>query len=850
MRTPLHLVRGNAMLARAAYMELGSYECAIAVFDRYPLPHENDPFWSSGSGILVRKLCEQHGMPVSLLSASPQAAALLLFDRQWRLDARERVRDRFVRGTTLASAVDGLMATYTAENGGTRANARLQLMASTVQPLLFWPLQEDQVVAYMTYEPDGVHIHLSTVLQVPSPASAGWAAMQGGLTMQEQLECAVLSNDLSETMRAVAHGQPICLPFDHPAMPPEAALRFCATCLTSGPMTANGELSGVLVCPEEGCCHAEHTLCCRLQRCPNHATPLVELALSTTCPSPAVPLVARGIVECGAAWCILVSDWMESAEHAGICGLLHPASIGACVSCADRAAASGIWCVVEHDKGLAMDRQIVQSRFGCTSLLKRVTDTIMRAESLCAARQARGRQVASCRATVDTRVSYRIAAGSSDFMTRPPARAHAAVLSFGQVCPPVPRCPRFSTGLADALLGLQIFSEPEFSTMCTRFRSSLVPVDTLLARWMHLGLPLLPGTVSDQKTPLTAGEMHATATNGVLSARTKARSDDTRREQRHWCVVQAEPVLPASLVDDTVFLRELGLPTDLPPGAVSKRQPPTPDVPDADGSCGALELGGYATSAVRVLMNPSMYVSAIIRLQEVAGAAFTGTCLLSFLMHSEADPIPVTFTATDATAFRAQCIRCSAYGRLFLLAIRNAGTVGLQWESDPTGLLCCVSAGTTKDWAGDWSPVKRLCICTGASYVGLGAGSMLHWQQVAIAGRPSVLFEYDLAKLLHMPALLLAQESVHVVPCSWTGMSAADLPMKNTVCIMHREGLTPLSYSRDRATHTMSVAPLALPTATQFMAMFRDSAWHMYCNPAHDAFAARASECYNAMSNT
>ena len=127
---------------------------------------------------------------------------------------------------------------------------------------------------------------------------------------------------------------------------------------------------------------------------------------------------------------------------------------------------------------------------------------------------------------------------------------------------------------------------------------------------------------------------------------------------------------------------------------------------------------------------------------------------------------------------------------------------------------------------------------------------MLHWQQVAIAGRPSVLFEYDLAKLLHMPALLLAQESVHVVPCSWTGMSAADLPMKNTVCIMHREGLTPLSYSRDRATHTMSVAPLALPTATQFMAMFRDSAWHMYCNPAHDAFAARASECYNAMSNT
>ena len=830
-------------------MKLGAYECAKATFDRYPLPNENDAYWSSGSGIFVRKLCEQHGMPVSLLSVSAQAAALLLFDRQWRHDAYEYVAARLVHGTTLAFAVDGLITLYRKENGGTRANARLQLMASTVDPLLFWPLQDDPVAAYMTYEPDGVHIHLATVLQVPGVDSAGWADTQCELTMQEQLECAVLSNYLSEPMRTVAHGQPICLPFDCANMSMDACLRFCAVCLTSGPTTANNELSGMLVCPKEECCYAEHALCCRLHRCPTHAVPLVELALSTTCPSPAVPLVARGIIECSATWCLLLSDWMESAAHAGIYGLLHPASISACVSCADHAVALGNWCATTPDKG-TMDKRIVRGRFGCPSLPKRLLDTVMRVEGLCAASLARDRQVASCMATVGTRVSCMIATCSSEFLTRPPARAYADVMSFGQVSLPVPLCPRFATGLADALIGLQVYSEPEFRIMCARFRASLVPVDALLVKWIHLGLPLLPGTVSGQTPPLTAAEMHATVANGVLSARTKARSDNVLREQRHWCVVQAEPVLPASLVDDALFLQKLGLPADLPPGAVSGQLVPTSDVTDADDCISTLELGGYATSVVRVLMNPSMHVSAVTLLQDVAGGAFAGTCLLAFLMRNASNPISVAVTADDVAAFRTQCIRSSAYGRLFLLAIRNAGIMGLQWESDPTGLLCRASAAAANDWSGDWTPVKRLCICTGSSYVGLGAGSMLHWQQVAITGRPTVLFEYDITKLLHMPALLLAQESVHVVPCSWAGMVASDLPMDNIVCVMHREGLTPLPYSRDRATHTISIVPLVLPTATQFAATLRDSAWHIYCNPAHDAFATRASECCNAMSNT
>ena len=114
-------------------------------------------------------------------------------------------------------------------------------MASTVDPLLFWPLQDDPVAAYMTYEPDGVHIHLATVLQVPSVDSAGWADTQCELTMQEQLECAVLSNYLSEPMRTVAHGQPICLPFDCANMSMDACLRFCAVCLTSGPSTRRAQ---------------------------------------------------------------------------------------------------------------------------------------------------------------------------------------------------------------------------------------------------------------------------------------------------------------------------------------------------------------------------------------------------------------------------------------------------------------------------------------------------------------------------------------------------------------------------------------------------------------------------------
>jgi len=836
------------MLARAAYMELGSYECAKAAFDQYPLPKENDMFWSSGSGILVHKLCAQHDMPVSLLSASAQAAALLLFGRQWQHDAHERVAARLVRCTTLASAVDRLITLYRAENGGTRAHARLQLMASKVEPLLFWPGLDDQVVAYMTYKPGGVYIHLSTVLQVPSPALTGWAAMKGELTTQEQLECAVLSNVLSDDMRAVAHGQPICLPFDHPAVSQEACLRFCTTCLTSGPMTANCELSGMLVCPEEGCCHAEHVLCCRLQLCPTHATPLVELVLSTTRPIAAVPLVARGIVECSATWCILVSDWMESAEHAGICGLLHPASIGACVECADRATALGKWCAMDHDKGSAMDKAIVKTRFGTSSLPKRVVDVIMRAEALHVVHQGRQLQVASCCTAVDIRGSCRIAGGGSGtFMRYPPMRAHPAALSFGQICAPAPRCLWHRTGVADALLALEVYSEPEFGTMCTRFRGSTMPVDALLARWMHLGLPLLPGTTSEQTPALTAKEMHAAAAHGILSARTKARSDDTRREQRHWCVACADPVLPVSMVDDALCLQKLGLPGDLPPATVGTRSPATPDIYDADDDCEALQLGGYASSAVRVLMNPSMHVIAVTKLQGAAKGVFVGTCLLRFLMHNEADPIPVALTTADVSAFRAQCLRCSTYGRLFLLAIRNADALGLHREPDPTGLLCCTRVGAAKDWSGDWTPVKRLCICTGASYVGLGAGSMRHWQQVAIAGRPAVLFEYDLAKLLRAPALLLAQESVHVVPCSWAGMVASDLPMDNTVCVMHREGLTPLPYSHGRATHTISIVPLALPTATQFAATLRDSAWHIYCNPAHDAFAARASDCFDAM---
>ena len=839
------------MLARAAYMELGSYECAKAAFDRYPLPNARAPFWSSGSGILVSKLCEEHGMPVDLLSVSAQAAALLLFDRQWQHDAHEYVAARLVRCTTLASAVDGLMALYQADNGGSRANARLQLMASKVEPLLFWPLRGDQVVAYMTYSPHGVHIHLSTVLHVPRPTTQQWAAVQDELTSQEQLECAVLSNCLSADMRAVAHGQPICMPFDKITVPLDASLRFCATCLTSGPVTSSGEMSGILVCPEIGCCHADHTLCCSLQLCPLHATPLVELILSATCPIVPTPLIARGIVECSATWCLLISDWAESAEHGGIAGLLHPASVDACVRCADRLTASGNWYTVDHDTNSATDKEIVKIRFGSAALPKRVVDVIMRTEALHAAYCARGRKVASDGTAVETRGACRIVTGeSSAFMLRPPVRVHPEALSFGQICAPVPRCLRHITCLADALLGLQVYSEPEFSTMCTRFRGSTSPVDALLTKWMHLGLPLLPGTTNEETPALTAKEMHAVVAHGILSARTKARSDDTRREYRHWCVACAEPVLPVSMVDDALCLQKLGLPGDLPPAAVATRPPATPDVYNADDDCEALELGGYTCSAMRVLMNPSMHVLAVTKLQAVAAGAFTGTCLLRFLMHGESDPIPVALTAAYVSAFRAQCLRCSTYGRMFLLAIRNADAIGLRREPDPTGLLCCTQVTAENNWSGDWAPVRRLCLCTGASYVGLGAGSMRHWQQVAIAGRPSVLFEYDLAKLLRMPESLLAQELVHVVPCSWTGMVAADLPMQNAVCVMHREGLTPLPCSQDCATHTISIVPLALPVATQFAAFFRDSAWHMYCNPLHDAFAARASECLNAMNNT
>ncbi len=851
LRTPLHVIRSNIFLARAVFIELGAYECAKAAFGKYPLPKENSAFWSSGSGILVRKLCEQKGMPVSLLGVSAQAAAVLLFDKHWRHDARKLVAARLVKCYTLASAVDGLMAVYIAENGGTRANARLQLMASHVHPLLFWPLEDNPVVAYMTYDADGVHIHLSTTLQVPSPTLPGWGSVQSELTTQEQLECAVLSNDLSATMQAVAYGQPICLPFDHSSMPYEACLRFCASCMISGPMTVSGESSGIRVCPKKECCYTEHKLCRSSQQCPKHNIPLVEVGLVTTCPAQAVPIVARGVVECKATWCVLVGDCRESAEHAPMGGMLHPASIDDCVNCADQAVKRGVWCVLNPDKGVGVNKQIVQSRFQCIApFQKRLCEAFMRLESLNARLQATRRQVPSYKATVETPESYCIAAkGRQTFMIRPPGRAFTDLQSFGQVSTPVSQCPRFCTNLADALISLQVFSEPEFSNMCARFRNSPLSIDLLLAKWMYLKLPLLPGTISVQKPPLTAGEMHKTVAHSVLSACTKRRVGNLLREPRHWCVTQAEAVLPTSSEEDELFLQKLGLPAKLPPCVIQERQPATPDILNTVDGFAALGLSGYAVSAVRVIMNPSMHVSAVEQLQATAKGTFTGACLLSFLMCNEADPMPVSLTASCVYAFRAQCLRFSMYGRLFLLAIKNAEMIGLQWEVDPTGLLCCTAGCTAKDWTGDWTPVKQLCMCTGSSYVGLGAGSMLHWQQIAIAGQPSVLFENDLTRLLRIPESLLSQEQVYLVPCMWTGISAADLPMCNTVCVMHREGVSPIAYSQGCVTHMLSVvSSLKLPTATQFMGEFSGSAWNHYVSDQkHDTFALRALKCFHAM---
>lgn len=652
-----------------------------------------------------------------------------------------------------------------------------------------WRESSGPLAAYVTTSAEGVHIAITGDKDdVTCPDEPSCRSVQETLDSNEQLDFHVLHTPCYERVAAAE------------ALP-GVDLTLCSACHVGGGTDYDGNRGPVLVC--EDCRHCAHASCA----CPcEHATAREPTARVVSC---------TGLVPLKGAWYLRMSKWGRPGEHVG---MLHPVALPALVAQADTRMATGRW--------------------------KRIPAVRRSVSTMCGAASEFSAHLAMYGHVLQTGLLPLVYSEPAvpllegDFSAAPDMATHApqdlypAPGSMGQVVPAKACACLLSGSVASTLQALHVFHEPSFTHMCARFQAA-GELDGILQRWLDLRLPLLPGATG---VGGNAARMHAHAHTAVISLKSRQRMWVKTRLPEHWIVSEVDPVLPCSRDDDAACMGRLGL-------TAAQVPVPPPRARKADVAHGGRQRATHSSFAVRVLMNPSRHYGVLQRVLADAGATHAREQLLAH----EIAPIGQTLSRADAEAFRAACLRSSLYGRLFLWMATHSYSTGAA--DDASGLLARPGRVSTP-WKAGWEPVRMLRQCADASYVELACGAMKHWHQV-ISSSPCYLFETSLDDL-QLLARLQLPDTVHVVPCEWTGLEVSDIVGTDASAVVVSRCGAPPPPGAGSEVHYMRGSVDAMPPAcveaTGFMRRYPNSKWRLCTNcPEAERAAAHAHAMYDAM---
>ena len=813
----------------------GAVDCAKALLPHYPFPAPDDEWWETPTGELVRAYGSQVEMTPENMFRSPSAACVRLFPAQWRCAALKDAEARIVKATSVRDLIDQLLELYIVENNCSRQYARLQLVAASVHPI---DATSGEMRAYMTYDNTGCHLYTEGV-DPTRPTTACFTDMQDELNMAEQLAYLILTTDMSSEFRRIAFNQPLALGTCTDGTNGTTILGFCADCRTNWDTDASGNVSGIRVCPEQGCSYMIHETCCgrTAGRCPAHTSQALRTCeiqrTGRSCTGDV--LACSGLVPMHGAWCLLLGYWPAKPNCPHAVGMLHPMSIASVVQTTDDHVSSGRWFALHPNMAGLTEGQCIH---GMGRGHRRLYD--MLAEMHCLYHLDATRTV-PCTWHGGQRACHTLShcrEASADLAHAPAGLYYPGRHALGQLEVTSPPVLRLSASLATVLAALQVYSEPHFSRMCARFECN----DALIIKWMKLGLPLLPGDTCAGYTDTKARTMHAQVQGAVLTAKTRQRALQRGRCMRHWVVLQADPVLPSCPEHDTACLLLLGITEALPQAPPCVAPAPTPDT-TVQGTMD-FNVSGHGVFAVRLMMNPSLYQRTLDWVMRTC-TCYDLTGAVAVFMDNEIPPIPRVLTVQAAIDFRTACIRSPLYGRMYMYLITNGSMYTDAVEVDTTGILATTAAKPGAEWRGDWCAVNELCECTGSAYVGFGCGDMQHWRTVLMNDRAAYLFENHLPTVKRIACLGMA--AAHLIPCAWHGLTLDDLGTPRVTVVAHRANPTTPEPGTRTVAHYMSIADLELPRAHKYMALHGPCEWKHYAGDKLDTEAAYTRSTYHAM---
>lgn len=770
------LVASSHVLARLLLRDgecASADACAAAVLPQYPCPPAAHCSWQGVDGQALRVLASRLGLSLENLHKSPQAAVRVLFDASWRRHAAHACAER-------VCTLDNVVGQFCKERECSAAYARLQLAAAT--KICVDELDGDHL--YVTRQGNQCFV-LHGGIVVEQPTDATFVSMQDDLSLDEQLQFLLTSNDMVNHFLRAAQGEPLPLAQEvcECVMPP-LCLSFCSICTTNWCVDCEGRFSTFLQCEHDGCLRFAHRTCCgnTTFRCIEHTETCKKRhdAVADNALAVAPALGASGLVACQGAWCVAVAEW----PGIGRCfGCLHPLSLEYVYRETDRRVAAGTW----------------QSPSCTPSARSGKLHSVIRVL------HALGHRLCTARAS----------------MSHSPAPT-----TLGQRVLPASTW-QLSPGLGATLCALQVYAD--FHNMCVRFLQSGATVDSLddkLFTWLQKRLPILSGrwlsktTSSDHAQP---SYMHEQAWAALLSPRVMDRCKIRACHAEHWVAAQVDAVYPTSAEEDALMMKALGLQV-----AATHFVPFAPAKPRADCSHRQMHEP-VSTYPVHMMLNPSLHVAAVCDvLHRMTGIDVEGT--LDVLFKHEIKPF-ARMTPGIVAQFRHRCIRHACYGTMYLfMLVSGVAEDGIAaFEPDCTGLLPAWTSDRVT-WKAKWEPVRALCECTNATYVGLECGSAAYWRCV-LPGRRAFLFDVNANALQELASVPLPS-SVHVVPVRTDDtFSLQELDAK---CIVMTRRTWPKPDVSGCSVHDLT--PGHKPSSA-FMAQFKKCMWQHDTNVQDDQMA-------------
>ena len=664
--------------------------------------------------------------------------------------------------------LDDLVTQFCKETGCSAAFARLQLAAAHKTHV------PGLKGAYVTRKNYKCYI-LRGDLEVEEPSEPSFLCMQDELSLEEQLQYLTTTNDVTELFQHISRGQPLALDQHQCAVGPPVCLSFCHICSTNWCIDCNGCTTTVLKCLVPSCtrcvhqsCHGQKTYLCSQHA---HSEDSEDSKDNQQAQRQDQPKLWPVLMATG-----LIAHqgaWCVSLakwpSQSPCIGLLNPNSLQHVINETGRRFDLGLWQMnfQEHSSKKMECAMSVLSQLG--HAMTTATHPVQQPWPQLLAQQTR----------VTTTTSV------------------------------------FSPGVAATLYHLHLYEH--FQIMYARFMHCGATEDTIdgiVMKWLTQRMPMLTGALADVQQCCSADHMHREAISALCSPRVIERSTTGSCQPMHWVATQIDAVLPTSLEEDANAMKALGL----HPVAWTYQIQPSFATADLTQHCAQTPACVYP---LRVMLNPSLHIAALQRvltsLENVDDAYET-------FMHNEIQPI-VRVTTDIVLQFRSLCIQSALYGRVYIAMLSKDIS-----EPDTTNLLPAWHVQSVC-WRSNWKPVKALCECTNATYVGFGCGNAAYWKHI-LPGRRAFLFEIDAEALLQLGKHNLP-DSVHIVPVLNTNLKLTDLRAK---AIVMTRNSWPCPDIHGCVVHDLQPGD----ANSKFMQLFKHAMWTHTANEQEHARAAHA----------